>query len=310
MRSPPQPATVHELNEDGSPMLHTKVSATRNRVTRRNATPYSLNRAQQRPRRALDCIVGKSIRSGSLHEMVKNPGQNSAVPMIIFSRHQDTDSERNKIPGCRFRKVSFLDETEVLNSSAVADDSQRCMGLTAFITKIDEDHPYPKIYVEQRVYEGMHDTIIVHELAFGGRIQIDKEYLFPGCGDEDPILGKRDLKLRIVSLEQESWANYLRGHTTLYGYDIKDYVYLDEGSIYKDLPHTVWRNPSKASYKISLNAKDMQILLKAKQGSRDTASVLSSEGIELLRLRFPGQGHPTEDNLSTGDLIVHIIYRS
>lgn len=108
MKSPPQPATVHELNEDGSPMLHSKVSATKNRVTKRNATPYSLNRAQHRPRKAPECIVGKSMRSGSLHDMVKNPGQNSAVPMIIFSRHQDTDSERNEVPGCRFRKVSFL----------------------------------------------------------------------------------------------------------------------------------------------------------------------------------------------------------
>ena len=60
----------------------------------------------------------------------------------------------------------------------------------------------PKIYVEQRVYEGRHDKIIVHELVFGGRIQVDKEYVFRACGDEDRILGKRDLRLRIVSV---SW---------------------------------------------------------------------------------------------------------
>lgn len=46
----------------------------------------------------------------------------------------------------------------------------------------------------------MSDNIIVHELAFGGRIQLDKEYVFPACGDEDRILGKRDLTLRIVSV--------------------------------------------------------------------------------------------------------------
>jgi uncharacterized protein YjhX (UPF0386 family) len=58
----------------------------------------------------------------------------------------------------------------------------------------------PKIYVEQRVYEGRRDRIIVHELAFGGRIQVDKEYVFRACGDEDIVLGKRDLRLRIVSV--------------------------------------------------------------------------------------------------------------
>lgn len=58
----------------------------------------------------------------------------------------------------------------------------------------------PKIYVEQRVYEGRHDKIIVHELALGSRIQVDKEYMFRACGDEDRILGKRDLRLRIVSV--------------------------------------------------------------------------------------------------------------
>lgn len=58
----------------------------------------------------------------------------------------------------------------------------------------------PKIYVEQHVYEGRNDKIIVHELAFGGRIQVDKEYVFRACGDEDRILGKRDLRLRIVSV--------------------------------------------------------------------------------------------------------------
>ncbi|KAJ5086868.1 hypothetical protein NUU61_008175 [Penicillium alfredii] len=120
MKSPPQPATVHELKEDSSPMLHSKVSATRNRVTRRNAILYSLNRAQHRPRKA------------------------------------------------------------------------------------------------------------------------------PDCSDEDINLGKRDLRLRIVSeslnstyLEQESYDNYLRGHTIWYGYYIKDYVYLDEGSIFKSLQHIV-----------------------------------------------------------------------
>lgn len=58
----------------------------------------------------------------------------------------------------------------------------------------------PRIYVEQHVYEGTHDKVIVHELAFGGRIHVDKEYVFRACGDADRNLGKRDLRLRIVSV--------------------------------------------------------------------------------------------------------------
>lgn len=54
--------------------------------------------------------------------------------------------------------------------------------------------------MEQRVYEGKDEKLIVHELGFGGRIHVDKEYVFAACGDEDRVLGKRDLRLRIVSV--------------------------------------------------------------------------------------------------------------
>ncbi|KAJ6128538.1 hypothetical protein N7471_009755 [Penicillium samsonianum] len=308
MKIPPQPATVCELDQYGDPVLRSKVSATRDRITKRNPTPYSLNGAQHRPRKSQNCIRGESTRSGSLNEMVRAYGQDPKSPMTIFSSSQDTDSERNNVPGCFFRKVSFLDETKVLDSSAI-DDGQRCIRLTAFIAKNDEDHIDPKIYVEQRVYEGMSDNIIVHELAFGGRIQLDKEYVFPACGDEDRILGKRDLTLRMVSFGQESFNSYLRGHTTYHGYDIKDYIYVDEESISKESPHTAWRSMSQAPYKVSLNAKDLQILRKAKQENRETAEVLSGEDIELFQLRFVGQGHPIEDNMSAGDLVVCVIFR-
>ncbi|KAJ5218449.1 uncharacterized protein N7498_000548 [Penicillium cinerascens] len=308
MKSPPQPATVYELDEYGNPVLHSKVSAIRDRVAKRNSTPYTGNSAQHRPGKSQDYIIGESMRSGSLDEMVKACGQNPTFPMTIFTSSQGTDSEGNGVPGCRYRKISFLDETKVLDSSAI-DDSQRFVRLTAFITKNDEDHMDPKIYVEQRVYEGRHDKIIVHELAFGDRIQVDKEYVFCACGDEDRILGKRDLRLRIVSLEQESFNNYLRGHTTYYGYDIIDYVYVDRESISKGLPHAAWRNMSEVPYKISLNGKDLQILLEAKQKNREMVDVLSGEDIELLRLRFAGQGHSTEDNVSAGDLDIRVIYR-
>lgn len=110
-------------------------------------------------------------------------------------------------------------------------------------------------------------------------------------------------------LEQESFNSYLRGHTTYYGYDIIDYVYVDEESISKDLPHTVWRNISEGPYKVFLNGKDLQILLKAKQENRGTVDVLSGENIELLRLRFAGQGYPTEDKVSAGNLDVRVIYK-
>ncbi|KAJ5126156.1 hypothetical protein N7448_005468 [Penicillium atrosanguineum] len=308
MNSPPQPATVYELDEYGNPVLHSKVSAIRDRVAKRNSTPYTGNRAHHRPRKSQDCIIGESMRSGSLDEMVKACGQNPTFPMTIFTSSQGTDSERNGVPGCRYRKISFLDETKVLDSGTI-NDSQRFVRLTAFITKNDEDHMDPKIYVEQRVYEGRHDKTIVHELAFGGRIQVDKEYVFRACGDEDRILGKRDLRLRIVSLEQETFNTYLRGHTTYYGYDIIDYVYVDRESISKELPHAAWRNMSEVPYKISLNRKDLQILLEAKQENRETVDVLSGKDIELLRLRFAGQGNPTEDKMSAGDLDVRVIYR-
>lgn len=108
MKTPPQPATVHELDQYGDPVLRSKVSATRDRVTKRNPTPYSLNGAQHRPRKSQNCIRGESTRSGSLNEMVRAYGQDPKSPMTIFSSSQDTDSERNNVPGCWFRKVSFL----------------------------------------------------------------------------------------------------------------------------------------------------------------------------------------------------------
>lgn len=66
---------------------------------------------------------------------------------------------------------------------------------------------------------------------------------------------------------------------------------------------------SHAPYKISLNARDLQILRKAKQENRETMDDLSSEDIELLRLRFVGHGHPAEDNLGAGDLVIFVIYK-
>lgn len=112
-----------------------------------------------------------------------------------------------------------------------------------------------------------------------------------------------------MQLEQESFNSYLQGHTTYYGYDIIDNVFLDKDSISRDLPHTVWRDTREGPYKIFLNGKDLQILLEAKQENREKVDVLSGKDIELLRLRFAGQGHPTEDKVNSGDLHVRVVYR-
>jgi hypothetical protein len=91
------------------------------------------------------------------------------------------------------------DETEILNPDATYDRG-RYVRLTAFIAERDEMHPDPRIYVEQRVYQGNREIIMIHELIFGGMIQVGIEYVFTACGDEDVHLGKRDLRLTIKSV--------------------------------------------------------------------------------------------------------------
>jgi hypothetical protein len=46
---------------------------------------------------------------------------------------------------------------------------------------------------------------MIHELTFGGQIQTDIEYIFRGIGDEHPLFGKRDLKVRLLYVS----ASYL-----------------------------------------------------------------------------------------------------
>lgn len=91
------------------------------------------------------------------------------------------------------------DETEILNPDAIYDRG-RYVRLTAFIAEKEETHPDPRIYVEQRVYQGNQEMIMIHELIFGGMIQVGIEYVFTACGDEDVHLGKRDLRLTIKSV--------------------------------------------------------------------------------------------------------------
>lgn len=108
MKSSPQPATVYDLDEYGNPVLHSKACAIRDRVAKRDSTPYTGNRAQNRPRKSQDFLIGECMRSGSLDEMVKACGQNPNFLMTIFTGIQGTESEHNSVPGCRYRKISFL----------------------------------------------------------------------------------------------------------------------------------------------------------------------------------------------------------
>lgn len=76
----------------------------------------------------------------------------------------------------------------------------RFVRLTVFIPRKEETHPDPRLYVEQRVYEGVNEKILIHELLFDGQLKLGFEYVFPGCGDEDVRFGKRDLRLSIQSV--------------------------------------------------------------------------------------------------------------
>lgn len=90
----------------------------------------------------------------------------------------------------------MIDETEVLQFNRSLQRNQY-VGLTAFITENDRNNT-PRIYVEQSVIQNGHEKIMIHELTFGGPIQTDIEYIFRGIGDEHPVFGKRDLKVRLL----------------------------------------------------------------------------------------------------------------
>jgi hypothetical protein len=78
--------------------------------------------------------------------------------------------------------------------------------ITVFIAKRDEEQCDPSIYVEQRVFRCGQEKIIIHELKLTGKVQVEKEYLFRGCGDEDLNLGKRDLRLKIQTVSSSFGA--------------------------------------------------------------------------------------------------------
>ncbi|RLL98417.1 hypothetical protein CFD26_107124 [Aspergillus turcosus] len=304
MKTAPEPATIHDVDEDDNILLHSKRSATRVMKGTSTSPPRSQSRiASRAPRK---CIFGKSICRGPIEKMVKEYSLNRDNPLTIFTRSQDQTRERNEIPGYRFRKVFFTDETEILNPDATYDRG-RYVRLTAFITENDEAHPDPRIYVEQRVYQGNRETIMIHELIFGGTIQVGIEYVFTACGDEDIHLGKRDLRLTIKSLQQDVFNTYIH-RAKYYGYDRKDTVVVSQYSLSNGLAYTI-RKPGSCGeslYKVFLEADDLRALVEAKCKMQ---SAIPGEGVELLKLRFPGYGEYTEDKMASGDLDLRILYK-
>ena len=108
MKFPPQPATAYELDAYGNTLLHSKVCAVKDRVSKTKSTPYTGNKAQNKPRKSQDCIIGVSRRSGSLEKMVKACSPNRTGPMTIFTGSPHETSEYDEVPGFRYRKISYL----------------------------------------------------------------------------------------------------------------------------------------------------------------------------------------------------------
>jgi hypothetical protein len=105
MRAAPEPASIHDVDEDDNILLHSKRSATRVMKGPANSPPRSQSRINSRTPQK--CIFGKSICRGPIENMVKEYGLNRDHPLTIFTRSQDQSRERNEVPGYRFRKVFF-----------------------------------------------------------------------------------------------------------------------------------------------------------------------------------------------------------
>ncbi|KAH1334862.1 hypothetical protein KXW91_005398 [Aspergillus fumigatus] len=311
MKTAPQPASIHDVDEDDNILLHSKRSATRvmKGMSPSSSPPRSHSRVNSNSRTSQKCIFGKSICRGPIENMVKECGLNRDCPLTIFTRSQDQSRERNEVPGYRFRKVFFTDETEVLNPDAIYNRG-RYVRLTAFIAEKEETHPDPRIYVEQRVYQGNQEMIMIHELIFGGMIQVGIEYVFTACGDEDVHLGKRDLRLTIKSLQQDVFDGYMH-RAKYYGYDRKDTVFVSQYSLLNGLTYTIRKlgGGEESPCKVFLEADDLRTLVDAKCKMRYAIGAIPGGGVELLKLRFPGYGEYTEDRMDRGDLDLRIVYK-
>ncbi|KAE8381822.1 hypothetical protein BDV26DRAFT_254715 [Aspergillus bertholletiae] len=306
MKSNPHAASVHDIDDRGDPILRSKRSAMRvekeasHSAYRKNTINHAISSMG---------IIGESIIHDSIERMVKALGTHRSNPLTIFTRSLDQSRERNEIRGCRFRKVFFTDGTEVVKPDAFH-ERQRYVRLTAFIPKKDEAHPDPRIYVEQMVYRSGQEQIVLHELGFGGRIQVGVEYVFRGCGDEHLTWGKRDLLLQVQSLNQDIFDSYMQ-RAKYYGYDHTYCIYVNRHMASNGVNHKlpILDKRTKSPCNISFDPDDLQTLLKAKGIIKLNSEAPSTKEIELLKLCLRGLGDCTEDGMASGDLHIRIIYK-
>lgn len=232
----------------------------------------------------------------------------------------------------------MTDEGEVINST----QQNQFVCLTAFIPERDKEHHDPRIYVEQSIIRDGHEEILIHELTFGGQVQTGIDYIFRGIGDEHPDFGKRDLKVRLLSvsvpipifilrahflatlgMEQkdtilnlnalkvndESFETYMSG-AGYYGYDRTEYAItsremLGRGQAYS-LKKSSWGNESY-QHSVTFDPADLRILLNAKLEKENEKNQGVSRELELLRLCM----HKTslsEDGRAVGDLNLRVVY--
>ncbi|KAL4812144.1 hypothetical protein BDW67DRAFT_170659 [Aspergillus spinulosporus] len=335
MKVSPQPASVHDVNEHDDPILHTKRSATRVSKRPRHSDPgprlagskYGNDHKTQADRKAKEeaqpsLIIGKSRCHGPIKTLVTT--YKGKAPLTIFSTSKDQTEQGNEIEGACFRKIFLTDETEILNPTATY-ERQRCVKLVILISHADEIYENPTIFVEQRVHgrgsSAQRQTqtqtqTVAHELMFGKVVQLGVEYLFPGCGDEDRTLGKRDLFVRFQSLDESVFSQYIN-RARWYGYDVHESVRIEDKMLETGVEYII---PSPTGTGAGscigfLDGTELRSLLKAKKtipqpqppssryGRRD-----SSEEIELIKLSFRGRGKWTEDRQHGGDLILHFVY--
>ncbi|KAL2833800.1 hypothetical protein BDW59DRAFT_64409 [Aspergillus cavernicola] len=308
MRTSPQPASVFDVDERDNPILHSKRTATR--VTKRHSDPGSRgskHETKPKPTQKPALIIGKSRYHGSINHVVTTYCGDS--PLTIFSTGKDDSEERNGIEGACFRKIFLTDETEILNPSATY-ERQRYVKLVILISHTDEIYKNPTIFVEQQTYQDGNEQTMVHELIFGTVVQLGREYVFPGCGDVDQLLGKRDLFVRFHSLDETVFSEYIN-RARYYGYDQHDCVRVDKQMLSTGVDYTaspLALVPGVSPLTGYLEGSDLQALLTAKENLPQADGYLFHDGIELLKLRFRKFGRWSKDQSYGGDLILHFVY--
>ncbi|KAF3392078.1 hypothetical protein DPV78_010595 [Talaromyces pinophilus] len=307
-----QPATVQEVDHNDHPILHSTKSAQRiakansgSTLPQRTRMPYAFNFERQAPTAV---IYGECISSMPINEMEKiYQTYGRGVPMTIYTRSQDRSCERNEVPGCKFRKIFGTDEGEVIETT----QQNQFVGLTAFIPERDKTVPDPKIYVEQSMIRDGQEEILIHELTFGGQVQTGIDYIFRGIGDEHPDFGKRDLKVRLLSVNDESFETYMSG-AGYYGYDRTEYAItnremLDRGQAYS-LKKSSWGNDSY-QHTVTFDPADFRILLNAKREKEKEKNQGVSSELELFKLCMH-KAFLSEDGRAVGDLNLRVVYKS